>query len=174
MCAKAKELQENYIPSDGDYVIAKASYDSDFNVNCSDDNPCDECIVDDNIFVIDNHYDYAKSIGGTYWFFDGTLCSKDGGNIANDTCCSVITKTGKKNNLGLYSIYPLKDFLWIPKLNQLIKLLTVSKFYDYFVQSKGCIDESQNDLEINILMYLMKDKYNKYWNYEEKQWRENN
>lgn len=170
MCARAKELQKGYYPAVGDYIIAKASYDAEWNKDCSEDVPCEQCIEDDNVYVIDNKFDYAESVGGTYWFFNSMLCSKDGGNLANDTCCSIISKNGHKNKWEQYDNYPLKDFLWIPKLDQLITLLTVPKFYEYFMKSKGCIDSFDNDFEINTLMYLMKEKYNKSWNDEMNQW----
>lgn len=171
MCARAAELQKMWFPSIGDYIIAKASYCGGSNQNCTDSIPCDDCIKNDNIFVIDNSFNYAESIGGTYWFFGSTLCSKDGGCITRDTCCSVITKNGIKNKYGNYDAYPLSDFLWIPKLNQLICMLTIQEFYKYFKKSKGYIGDRENDLEINTLFYLMDYKYKKHWSLDTKEWK---
>jgi len=68
-----KSIQSKWSPQVGDIIIGPTG----------------------NIFVISNKYDYHESLGGTRYFFGGDMCTRDGGNILNQTSCYTTNESGK-------------------------------------------------------------------------------
>ena len=173
MCARADELQKAWYPSVGDHIIASASYDSEWNLKCTEDRPCEQCIESDNIYIIDNKYDYAESVGGTHWFFNGMMCSKDGGCITNDTCCSVITKYGEREEYDKYGVYykksPMNHFLWIPTQEQLQDYITKKSMSTYLAVIEN---EDKFKIKEDMLQIIMNERFNKEWDNRINQWEE--
>jgi hypothetical protein len=91
MCLKAEEIQQQWNPQIGDYIIAKASYCCDEDDNCNDIFPCEDCLRMSNEYVISGKYYFHESVGGTHWYYGGHSCVRGLGNRMNSTSCYVRT-----------------------------------------------------------------------------------
>lgn len=171
MCYKSKELQNSWNPQMGDYMFCKVGYCEEENV-CSDDSPCPECLNRGNIYVISGKYDYCKSIGGTHWFYGGDLCSRDGGNIANETECYVMTADGKHHDLCNFQVGKKSDKIWLPRQDQLQNMFLEGFSQHYKARrfiwwlDEGVVEYNPHtySLEMLWLQYYMYLKFNKTWN----------
>ena len=99
---KAKELREvglEWEPTNGDFFATDQSFP--------------------NIFVISGSHDLHETLGGKMWFFNGHLCSRDGGCQLNETasdCMQAKARTTPKD----FEIYHIAEFIWLPRLDQLL------------------------------------------------------
>lgn len=60
-----KSIQESWIPSVGDIIVGPTG----------------------NVFVISDVHSLDKKLGGTLYFFGGSLCNRTGGSIMDKTMC---------------------------------------------------------------------------------------
>lgn len=102
---KAKELREvglKWEPTNGDFFATDQSFP--------------------NIFVISGSHDLHETLGGKMWFFNGHLCSRDGGCQLNETasdCMQADARTMPKD-FNIYHISSFNEFIWLPRLDQLL------------------------------------------------------
>lgn len=101
-----EEIQKNWSPQLGDIIVGGTG----------------------NIFVISGVDDLHKSMGGKKYYFGGSSCNRDGGNILDSTYCYTANESGKyihpldgeKENVYHSSI---RNFRYVPypherKLNE--------------------------------------------------------
>jgi hypothetical protein len=171
MCLKAKELQENWTPSIGDYIISKCGYCYDDDKECTKEEPCIDCLKMDNTYVISGQYNYNASIGGTHWFFGGTACVKGDGCMCNDTSCYIMTESGHSTIQHDLFVSAKNKMLWLPRqdqiqdmfLNGLTNPYKVKEFIKW-LDTKASYNTFTYSLEMLWLMFYMYKVYNKKWN----------
>lgn len=90
-------MSDQWKPKVGDWMISLASY-CHGNPECSEQEPCEECLEMCNRYVISGeHY-------GRLFFYGGQLCNRDGGTRLNQTCCYIMSPfreevtTGDRNS----------------------------------------------------------------------------
>lgn len=180
MCLQAQEIQSNWNPIVGDYMISKASYCGNNDDGCTDEYPCIDCLEMDNTYVISGQYNYHESVGGTHWFFGGHACVKGNGNMCNDTACYIMTESGHSTiSHELFTSNKTK-MLWLPRQDQ-IQLMFLSKISELY-RTRLLIEWSDNNieytkshysLEMLWLMFFMDKKFNKIWDCNNQKWAEN-
>jgi len=179
MCLQAQEIQSNWNPLKGDYMISKASYCGSNDEGCTEEYPCIDCLEMDNTYVISGQYNYHESVGGTHWFFGGHACVKGDGNMCNDTACYIMTNNGHSTiSHELFTSNKTK-MLWLPRQDQIQSMLfdKISELY----RTRLLIEWSDNNieytkshysLEMLWLMFFMDKNFNKMWNCDKQQWME--
>lgn len=101
-----EEIQKNWNPSVGDIIVGSTG----------------------NIFVISAEHSLAESMGGKKFFFGGGMCSRDGGNIMNETYCYTMNESGRNYTWVDGEIRPIndvyhssyKDFRYVPYPHELV------------------------------------------------------
>jgi hypothetical protein len=169
MCYKAKEVQQLWSPTEGDFMVAKASYCGE-NDECSEDNVCTECLEMSNIFVISGGFTFSQELGGQHWFFGGSPCVRGGGNRMNDTYCFTMTKSGHSGVVSKFDVSSQGEKIWLPMQDQLQQMfltgLTEHYKVRYFIE---WLDEDARynpftySLEMLWLMFYMQRKQGKKW-----------
>ena len=92
-------------PKVGDWFLLKASYCSaEDNPKCTDNSPCDDCLKMCNKFII------SSSHCDKDFFFGGGWCNRDGGHIADETFCYVLT-TDKTRADGIGGVHHISEAL---------------------------------------------------------------
>ena len=99
-CIFNEEIQKNWKPREGDVIVGSTG----------------------NVWVISGCHKSHESLGGDKFFFGGGLCSRDGGNILNETYTNVLNKDGleyryTKNGIEKFeNAYHSKfsDFRFVP------------------------------------------------------------
>lgn len=168
MCLKANEIQQQWKPEDGDYMVSKASYCGDD--DCNEDTPCSSCLKMSNLWVISGQYNYHESVGGSHWFFGGSACSKDGGNRANDTHCFIMTNTGHSEIGHRFNTVSKNKMLWLPRQDQLQSLFwngltnvhKIRRFTEWL--QTATYNPYTESLESLWLKCYMEEVHHKEWN----------
>jgi len=171
MCLEASEVQNNWKPEVGDFMLALAPYCSDDNKSCTDNKPCSNCLEMDNHYVISGKDNFAKSIGGAHWFFDGSACVKGEGNICNDTHCSIMTESGYSTIVPSPFRCSKEDMLWLPRqdqiqamfLNGLTNIYKIKRFIGW-MDIEVTFNTHTYSLEMLWLMFYMDQVHSKQWN----------
>lgn len=171
MCYQAKELQKQWKPQIGDYIISKCGYCYDEDNKCTHDEPCIDCLEMDNTYVISGQFDYNTSVGGTHWFFGGGACVSDYRCKCNDTFCYVMTEDGHSDISDDLHTSTKNEMLWLPRqdqiqsifLNGLTKTYKVKAFIEW-LDIKAEYNAYTYSLEMLWLMFYMYKVYNKKWN----------
>ncbi len=178
MCARANEIQQLWKPDVGDYILAKASYCYD-DARCTNEKLCDDCILNDNIFIISSDHKASESIGGTHWFFGASLCNRDGGCLMNDTYSMVMTLDGNTSDFAKHDVYPKSNFLWIPtqqqlqqyeKKNYLIGDIDLLNEFTEFINTSKISNKDLYDTNEFWITYVMFKKFKKQWNERLNSW----
>jgi len=181
MCLQAQEIQDNWNPLKGDYMISKASYCGSNDEGCTEEYPCIDCLEMDNTYVISGQYNYHESVGGTHWFFGGHACVKGDGNMCNDTACYIMTNNGHSTiSHELFTSNKTK-MLWLPRQDQIqamflneitpsFKIRKFINFMDWLDHEIKYYDTSLFSLEMLWLIYFMYKTYNKEWDINKQKW----
>lgn len=169
MCLRATELQENWIPSKGDYMVAKASY-CYRKSKCTEDVPCNDCLKSSNIYVVSAQFDYHESVGGTHWYFGGSNCGRGHVNYGNSTQCYVMANERYESKDKDHTVYAVKEHLWLPRQDQIQQMfwngLTDIYKVRHFLRwsKKASFNYYATSLEELWLMCYMEEVYKKKWN----------
>ena len=109
----------------------------------------------DNIFVVSGSHDLVPDLGGKRWFFNGHLCNRDGGCLANSTASMCMNMKGIQSdrfNDGVIS--SVERFIFVPRLDQLIDEIR-KRGYKWFPDM-----ESLEESAVNTLLWILrKEKY---------------
>lgn len=122
----AKQLKDaglKWLPEDGDFF--STGIDQEW----------------DNIFVVSGSHNLVPELGGKRWFFNGHLCNRDGGCIANSTASMCMNMKGIQSDRfedGI--INSVERFVFVPRLDQLISEI-VKRGYRWF-PDMNCLEES--------------------------------
>jgi len=171
MCMESPEIQTNWNPLVGDFMLTKSSYCDEGNNNCTENKPCSHCLEMGNVYVISGKYDYDKSVGGTHWFFGGGACVNDGGHICNDTHCSIMSESG----FSTIRPSPFKcspdDMLWMPRQDQIQSMFlngltnhSKTRHFIEWLDTEAEYNAYTYSLEMLWLMFYMCEVHNKQWN----------
>lgn len=173
MCLEAIEIQNNWEPENGDFMVTKSTYceGEENEDNCSDEKPCSDCLEMGNVYVISGKYDYAESVGGTHWFFGGGACVRGEGNMCNDTYCSIMSESGYSTILPSRFKRSKNEMLWLPRqdqiqsmfLNGLTEQYKVRKFIEW-LDVEADYNPHTYSLEMLWLMFYMYEVCKKQWN----------
>lgn len=173
MCFEAKELQENWIPQEGDSFLLHASRCKPR--SCTRFSLCETCLEMCNRFTLAGHHDEKV------FFFNPMLCNKNGGMSLNDTRASLFVPTGGElSNLSLNFRHHLPTYqnetTWVPSQNRLQELVVQKKggkqkevhhlmngFANYY---NSLSMKEVTSLDEVWLGYAMKEVYDKVWNGE--------
>ena len=171
-CLKSKEIQEEWYPQMGDYMVALASY-----CDCEEKEPCSKCLEMSNVFVISSQFDFNESVGGTHWFFGAGTCIRGEGIKCNSTYSHVMTESGDSEVENEFYICSKNKMLWLPRQDQIQSMMLnnynktdVGILYSFtdWIENNIKINElypsSSYSLEELWLMYYMYTNYNKIWN----------
>ena len=171
MCLSAPEIQNNWNPDVGDFMLTKSTYCDEGENDCTENKPCSHCLEMGNVYVISGKYDYAQSVGGTHYFFGGGACVNDGGHTCNDTYCSIMSES------GFSTIHPSpfkcskEDMLWMPRqdqiqsmfLNGLTNIYKLKRFIRW-LDIEVTFNTHTYTLEMLWLMFFMDKVHFKQWN----------
>ena len=172
MCLNSSEIQNNWNPEVGDFMLAKAAYCDEDNIDCTEEKPCAECLESDNVYVISGKYDYAESVGGTHWFYGGMACVNGNGHICNDTQCYIMTESGHSTiQPQMYGSHAKDTYLWLPRqdqiqsmfLNGLTEQYKVKRFIEWLDKDANYNPHTYS-LEMLWLMFYMNKVHYKQWN----------
>lgn len=144
MCQKAWVIQQNWQPKTGDSFILSANYCS--KETCTEGNVCTDCLETGNVYVLANdHYNKV-------FFFNPTLCNRDGGILLNDTRASIFVPNNPESfhfALGIHSSLSHQErCVWLPSQKDLQEMYTDS---DFFMSDKV---HAVHDLMDDFLDYL--------------------
>jgi hypothetical protein len=105
MLREAYEVQQAWDPNEGDWMATKQEFMP-------------------NIYVISGKHELTEELGGTMWFFDGHLCNRDGGCLANQTATNCMNRKGIKfYGLNTFTVASINEFVFIPRQDQLQKMI---------------------------------------------------
>jgi hypothetical protein len=170
MCYKAKEIQDSWNPTKGDYMVSVATYCCDAKSKCNEKNVCKQCLEMSNVYVVSGETYFVEEIGGRHWFFGGHPCVRGSGHMMNGTSCYVMTKTGHSEVVDNFNSSSQDKMLWLPRQDQIQAM-----FWDglcehakvrHFIKWLDTASYSPytDTLEMLWLMCYMNAKYNKKWN----------
>lgn len=168
MCLKSFEIQKQWEPQDGDFMVSKCSYCRES--GCSEEVPCVNCLKMCNTFVISGHHHGHKLIGGDSWFFGGSPCNRNGGNLMNETHCFVMNESGKSIFSNEFYVSRKDKMLWLPRQDQIQNMFlngcTIVKKIELL--DNYILNANYNPHTITLeqlwLKYYMFYKFNKEWN----------
>lgn len=173
MCFEAKELQDSWIPREGDAFLLHASRCK--SRSCNRFSLCETCLEMCHHFTLAGHHDEEV------FFFDPKLCNRDGGRALNDTRASLFVPTGGElSKLSLNFRHHLPTYqnetTWVPSQSRLQELVVQKKggkqnelhhlmngFATYY---NSLSMKEVTSLEEVWMGYTMKEVYDKTWNGE--------
>ncbi len=87
-CIFNKEIQDKWQPEEGDVIVGGTG----------------------NVFTISNKTHLHEDLGGDLFHFGGGMCSRDGGNIMNETYTYTMNKYGKWITWNNGKLTEIKNF----------------------------------------------------------------